>query len=44
MNAIFGFLLQGTGALILTASAQSPAAVVEEIQGGARPRPPPMGL
>jgi hypothetical protein len=35
MNAIFGFLLQGTGALILTASAQSPAAVVEEIQGGA---------
>ena len=33
MNAIFGFLLQGTGALILTASAQSPAAVVEEIQG-----------
>ncbi|MGA8696409.1 MAG: hypothetical protein WB689_21715 [Xanthobacteraceae bacterium] len=33
MNAIFGFLVQGTGALILTASAQSPAAVVEEIQG-----------
>lgn len=33
MNAIFGFLLQGTGALILTTSAQSPAAVVEEIQG-----------
>jgi hypothetical protein len=33
MNAIFGFLLQGTGVLILTASAQSPAAVVEEIQG-----------
>lgn len=33
MNAIFGILLQGAGALILTASAQSPAAVVEEIQG-----------
>jgi len=33
MNAIFGFLLQGAGALILTASAQSPAAVVEEVAG-----------
>jgi hypothetical protein len=34
MNAIFGILLQGASAFILTASAQSPAAVVEEIQGG----------
>jgi hypothetical protein len=33
MNAIFGILLQGAGALILTASAQSPAAVVEELAG-----------
>jgi hypothetical protein len=33
MNAIFGILLRGAGALILTASAQSPAAVVEEIEG-----------
>src|SRR6201997_1678556 len=33
MNVIFGFLLQGTGALISAASAQSPAAVVEEVQG-----------
>src|SRR5215831_19233288 len=34
MNAIFGIVLQAAGAFILTASAQSPAAVVEEIQGG----------
>jgi hypothetical protein len=33
MNVIVGILLQVAGALILTASAQSPAAVVEEIQG-----------
>jgi hypothetical protein len=33
MNAIFGILLQGAAALILTASAQSPAAVVEEVAG-----------
>ena len=33
MNAIFAIVLQGAGALILTASAQSPAAVVEEVQG-----------
>ena len=33
MNAIFGIVLQAAGAFILTASAQSPAAVVEEIQG-----------
>jgi hypothetical protein len=33
MNAIFGILLQGAGALILSASAQSPAAVVEELAG-----------
>ena len=33
MNAIFGILLQGAGALVLTALAQSPAAVVEEVQG-----------
>jgi len=33
MNAVFDILLQSVGALILTASAQSPAAVVEEIQG-----------
>src|SRR5215467_12633568 len=33
MNVIIGILLQGAGAFILTASAQSPAAVVEEIQG-----------
>jgi hypothetical protein len=33
MNAIFGILLQGAGALILTASAQSPVAVVEELAG-----------
>src|SRR5262249_48140781 len=34
MNAIFGIVLQAAGAFILAASAQSPAAVVEEIQGG----------
>jgi hypothetical protein len=33
MNAIFGIVLQGAGALVLTASAQSPAAVVEELAG-----------
>jgi hypothetical protein len=33
MNAIFGMVLQGVGALILTAAAQSPAAVVEELAG-----------
>jgi hypothetical protein len=33
MNAIFGILLQGAGAMILSASAQSPAAVVEELAG-----------
>ena len=33
MNVIIGILLQGAGAFILAASAQSPAAVVEEIQG-----------
>ena len=33
MNAIFDILLRSAGAFILTASAQSPAAVVEEIQG-----------
>jgi hypothetical protein len=33
MNAIFGILLQGAAALILSASAQSPAAVVEELAG-----------
>ena len=33
MNVIFGIVLQAAGAFILTASAQSPAAVVEEIQG-----------
>lgn len=33
MSAIFNILLQGAGAFILAASAQSPAAVVEEIQG-----------
>ena len=33
MNAIFDILLRSAGALVLTASAQSPAAVVEEIQG-----------
>ena len=33
MKAIFEILLQSAGALIVTASAQSPAAVVEEIQG-----------
>jgi len=33
MNAIFGILLQGAAALVLTASAQSPAAVVEELAG-----------
>src|SRR6516225_4849848 len=33
MNAIFGIVLQAAAAFILTASAQSPAAVVEEIQG-----------
>jgi hypothetical protein len=31
MNAIFGIMLQGAGALVLAASAQSPAAVVEEL-------------
>jgi hypothetical protein len=33
MNAIFGILLRGAGAVIVTAAAQSPAAVVEEITG-----------
>ncbi|MGN6749359.1 MAG: hypothetical protein ACTHJS_12275 [Xanthobacteraceae bacterium] len=33
MNAIFGIVLQGAAALVLTASAQSPAAVVEEVAG-----------
>jgi hypothetical protein len=33
MNVIVGILLRSAGALILGASAQSPAAVVEEIQG-----------
>ena len=33
MNAIFSIVLQGAGALVLTASAQSPAAVVEELAG-----------
>ena len=33
MNVIIGVFLQGAGAFILAASAQSPAAVVEEIQG-----------
>jgi hypothetical protein len=33
MNAIFGIMLQGAGALVLAASAQSPAAVVEELAG-----------
>jgi hypothetical protein len=33
MHAIFGILLQSAGALILTASAQPLAAVVEEVQG-----------
>jgi hypothetical protein len=33
MKAIFDILVQSAGALIVTASAQSPAAVVEEIQG-----------
>lgn len=33
MNAIFGILLQGAGAMVLAASAQTPAAVVEEVQG-----------
>ena len=33
MHAIFGFLLRGAGALIVSASAQSPAAVVEELAG-----------
>ena len=33
MKAIFDILLQSAAALIVTASAQSPAAVVEEIQG-----------
>jgi hypothetical protein len=33
MNAIFSFVLQGAGALVLSASAQSPAAVVEELAG-----------
>ena len=33
MNAIFGIMLQGVGALVLTASAQSPAAVVEDLTG-----------
>ena len=33
MNVIIGILLQGAGGFILTASAQSPAAVVDEIQG-----------
>src|SRR5690349_7142881 len=33
MNAIFGVLLQAAGALIVSAAAQSPVAVVEEITG-----------
>jgi hypothetical protein len=33
MNVIVGILLRSAGALVLGASAQSPAAVVEEIQG-----------
>jgi hypothetical protein len=33
MNVIVGILLQSASALVLTASAQSPAAVVEEVQG-----------
>ena len=33
MNAIFGILLQGAGALIVSVAAQSPVAVVEEITG-----------
>jgi hypothetical protein len=33
MNAIFSLVLQGAGTLVLTASAQSPAAVVEELAG-----------
>ena len=33
MNAIFGIMLQGAGVLVLAASAQSPAAVVEELAG-----------
>src|SRR5215467_2173014 len=33
MNVIIGILLQGAGAFILTASAQSPAAVVEDLAG-----------
>ncbi len=33
MNAIFGILLQGAGAMVVAASAQSPAAVVEEVEG-----------
>ncbi len=33
MNAIFGILLQSVGVLVLSASAQSPAAVVEELAG-----------
>jgi hypothetical protein len=33
MNAIFSIVLHGAGALVLTASAQSPAAVVEELAG-----------
>jgi hypothetical protein len=33
MNAIFGIMLKGAGALVLAASAQSPAAVVEELAG-----------
>jgi hypothetical protein len=33
MQAIFAILLQGAGALILSAAAQSPAAVVEDVAG-----------
>jgi len=33
MNSIFGIVLQGAAAFILAASAQSPAAVVEELAG-----------
>ena len=33
MNVFIGILLQSAGAFVLTASAQSPAAVVEEVQG-----------
>jgi hypothetical protein len=33
MNVIVGILLRSAGALVLGASAQSPAAVVEEMQG-----------